>query len=118
MHEPATKWKNDRSSPIKELLGKWLFVLYALLYGGFMFINVTSPDFMGHDIGGINVAIAYGFILIISAMILAFAYNHVCTHAEEIMNRETEPDGEIAESGGKSSGESGGETGEEAGDEA
>ena len=89
MHEPSVKWKKDRSSPIKELLGKWLFIIYAILYGGFMFLNVTSPAFMGTDIGGINVAIAFGLILIIVAMILAVAYNHVCTSVERIMNRTT-----------------------------
>ncbi len=90
MHGPSTKWKKDRSSPIKELLGKWLFLIYAILYASFMFVNVTSPEFMGNDIGGINVAIAYGFILIIVAMLLAVAYNHVCTSVERIMNRTTE----------------------------
>jgi hypothetical protein len=87
MHGQPSKWKKDRSSPIKELLGKWLFVLYAILYVGFMAINVTSPSFMRNDVGGINVAIAYGVVLIIFAMILAFAYNHVCSTIEGIMNR-------------------------------
>lgn len=87
MHGPSAKWKKDRSSPIKELLGKWLFIIYAILYVGFMFVNVTSPAFMGTDVGGINVAIAFGLILIIVAMILAVAYNHVCTNVELIMNR-------------------------------
>ena len=87
MHEPATQWKKDNSSSIKELLGKWLFLLYAIVYGGFILINVTSPGFMGTDVGDINVAIAYGFGLIIFAMILAFAYNHVSTHAEDLLNK-------------------------------
>lgn len=87
MHGPTAKWEKDRSSPIKELLGKWLFIIYAILYGGFMFVNVTSPDFMGTDVGGINVAIAFGLILIIVAMILAVAYNHICTSMERVMNR-------------------------------
>lgn len=88
MHGPATQWKKDNASSIKELLGKWLFLLYAIVYSGFILINVTSPDFMGIYVGDINVAIVYGFGLIIFAMILAFAYNHVSTHAEEILNNE------------------------------
>jgi uncharacterized membrane protein (DUF485 family) len=88
MHEPATQWKKDYSSSLKELLGKWLFLLYAIVYGGFIIINVTSPEFMGIDVGGFNVAIIYGFGLIIFAMVLAFAYNHVCTRAEELMNKD------------------------------
>lgn len=88
VHGPATQWKKDNASSIKELLGKWLFLLYAIVYGGFILINVTSPDFLGIYVGDINVAIVYGFGLIIFAMILAFAYNHVSTHAEEILNDE------------------------------
>jgi uncharacterized membrane protein (DUF485 family) len=102
MHGSATEWKKDYSSSLKELLGKWLFLLYAIVYGGFMLINVTSPSFMGIEIGGFNVAIVYGFGLIIFAMILAFAYNHVCTRAEELMNKdedeheETEEEADVA----------------------
>ena len=97
MHGPATQWKNDNSSSIKELLGKWLFLLYAIVYGGFILINVTSPAFMGIDVGDINVAIAYGFGLIIFAMILAFAYNHVSTHAEELLNKDEAQEEEAEE---------------------
>ena len=100
MHEPAAKWKKDAASSLKELLGKWLFLLYAIVYGGFILINVTSPAFMGIAVGGFNVAIVYGFGLIIFAMILAFAYNHVCTHAEELMNRDDGLDEEPEEEGG------------------
>ena len=84
-HGPATEWKRDKASSLKELLGKWMFLLYTLVYAGFIFINVFSPKFMGIDIGSINVAIFYGFGLIIFAIFLAFAYNHVGTHAEELL---------------------------------
>lgn len=97
MHGPSTEWKKDNSSSIKELLGKWLFLLYAIVYGGFILINVTSPSFMGIDIGDINVAIAYGFGLIIFAMILSFAYNHISTRAEELLNKEEEQGEETKE---------------------
>jgi ABC-type tungstate transport system substrate-binding protein len=43
---------------------------------------------MATDVGAINVAIAYGFLLIIIAVVLAFAYNHFCTRAEEMMQPE------------------------------
>lgn len=89
MHR-STEWKNDNSSSIKELLGKWLFVLYAIVYGGFVVINVISPKFMGIEVGSLNVAIVYGFILILFAMLLAFAYNHVSSHAEGILNNDEE----------------------------
>jgi uncharacterized membrane protein (DUF485 family) len=94
MHGPSSEWKKDNSSSIKELLGKWLFILYAIVYGGFIVINVVSPKFMGIEVGSLNVAIVYGFLLIVFAMLLAFAYNHVSSHAEEILNK----DGEVEES--------------------
>ena len=93
MHGPSSQWKKDNSSSIKELLGKWLFILYAIVYGGFIVINVFSPKFMGIEVGSLNVAIVYGFLLIVFAMLLAFAYNHVSSHAEEILNN----DGEVEE---------------------
>lgn len=93
MHGPSTEWGKDSSSSIKELLGKWLFVLYAIVYAGFIMINVLSPEFMGIEVGSLNVAIVYGFLLIVFAMLLAFVYNHVSSHAEEVMNS----DGEVEE---------------------
>lgn len=90
MHGPSSDWKKDNSSSVKELLGKWLFLLYAIVYGGFIVINVVSPKFMGIEVGSLNVAIVYGFLLIVFAMLLAFAYNHVCTHAEDVMNKDKE----------------------------
>lgn len=90
MHGPSSNWKKDNSSSVKELLGKWLFLLYAIVYGGFIVINVVSPKFMGIEVGSLNVAIVYGFLLIVFAMLLAFAYNHVSTHAEDVMNKDKE----------------------------
>ena len=90
MHGPSSNWKKDKSSSVKELLGKWLFLLYAIVYGGFIITNVVSPKFMGVEVGSLNVAIVYGFLLIVFAMLLAFAYNHVCTHAEDVMNKDKE----------------------------
>jgi uncharacterized membrane protein (DUF485 family) len=92
MHGPSSEWKKDNSSSIKELLGKWLFVLYAIVYGGFIVINIVSPKFMGTEIGSLNVALIYGFLLIVFAMFLAFVYNHVSSHTEEILNNDGEPE--------------------------
>ena len=52
-----------------------LFVLYLLLYGGFVFINTFSPETMeATPVMGVNVAILYGFGLIVSAFVLALIY--------------------------------------------
>lgn len=94
MHGPSIEWKKDNSSSLKELLGRWLFLIYGIVYGGFIVINVFSPKFMGIDVGSLNFAIVYGFGLIVFAILLAFAYNHVSTHAEELLNGNIKDDEE------------------------
>jgi len=57
-----------------------LFLLYLLLYGGFVLLNTFSPTTMEETpIEGINVAILYGFGLIVSAFVLALLYGLLCT---------------------------------------
>lgn len=97
MHDESTKWAKDESSVIKELVGKWLFFLYAIFYAGFIVINVANPSFMSINIGGLNMAIAFGFGLIILAMLLAFAYNHISTRAELLFSEIAEQISEKAE---------------------
>jgi uncharacterized membrane protein (DUF485 family) len=87
MHEGASMWEKDPAASLKILLGKWFFLIYSLVYAGFIIINVLSPAFMGIDVGSLNVAIVYGFGLIIFAMLLALAYNHISTLAEELLRR-------------------------------
>ena len=65
----------DKSIPYKIRLGLWMFSFYLLLYGGFIVINVVDPKLMGIDIGSLNLAIVYGFSLIIIALIMALIYN-------------------------------------------
>jgi uncharacterized membrane protein (DUF485 family) len=96
MHEKSSEWKKDNASSLKELLGRWLCLLYSMVYAGFIFINIASPKFMGIDVGSLNVAIIYGFGLILLAMILALIYNHVSTHAEELLNPEDEEKEDLA----------------------
>jgi uncharacterized membrane protein (DUF485 family) len=85
-HGPSTDWGQDRAASFKTRIGIWMFVFYALVYAGFVIINTFNPDLMASDIGGLNLAIVYGFGLIIFALILAFIYNAICTAAEEELN--------------------------------
>ena len=60
-------------------LGLKLFSVYLLLYGGFVFINAFSASTMEmQPIAGINLAILYGFGLIIAALALALLYGVMC----------------------------------------
>jgi len=82
-HGPTTKWGDDKSVPFKIKLGLWMFSFYLLLYGGFIVINVLNPKLMSADIGSLNLAIVYGFALIIIALIMALIYNFLSTRFEK-----------------------------------
>ena len=56
-----------------------LFTLYVLLYGGFVFTTALSPRSMSAEpVDGLNLAIVYGFVLIIAAFVLAILYGVLC----------------------------------------
>ncbi len=61
-----------------------LFVVYLVLYSGFMLINVFAPALMDETpLAGVNLAIWYGFLLIAAAIFLAFLYGALCRPASE-----------------------------------
>lgn len=61
-------------------LGVRLFFVYLLLYGGFVLINAFAPSQMeATPIAGLNLAILYGFGLIIGALVLSLVYGALCT---------------------------------------
>lgn len=65
-------------------LGLKLFAVYLLLYGGFVLINTFAPETMERTpIAGINLAILYGFALIIGAAALSLLYGFLCTAEDE-----------------------------------
>lgn len=83
LHEPAAPSGKDPASPYKMRLGAWMFLLYALIYAGFVAINLLSPLTMETEILlGLNLAVVYGFGLIIFALILALIYNSMCGREE------------------------------------
>jgi len=64
-------------------IGFVLFGAYLLLYGGFVFIAAFAPDVMERTpFLGLNVAILYGFGLIIAALIAALIYGFACKPEE------------------------------------
>jgi uncharacterized membrane protein (DUF485 family) len=64
-------------------LGLSLFAVYLALYGGFVFLNTFSPNTMDRlPWAGINLAVLYGFALIIGAVVLAFIYGIFSSDAE------------------------------------
>jgi len=94
LHGEAVKLGKDESAEIKSRIGLILFAVYAAIYAGFVFINTLSPKTMGTRIFmGLNLAIVYGFGLIILAIIMGILYNHYCTNLENKMNK---PQGDAA----------------------
>jgi hypothetical protein len=82
-HEPAGQAGADPASPYKTSLGSRMFVLYALLYAGFVAINVGAPVLMEREVvWGLNLATAYGLFLIVFAVLLALVYNALCSRKE------------------------------------
>lgn len=53
----------------------WLFAFYLALYVGFMLLTAFRPDVMATTpFGGVNLAILYGLLLIVTALALALFY--------------------------------------------
>ena len=83
LHKPAQQSGDDLASSYKSRLGVRMFWVYAIVYAGFVLINVISPPAMSTIvIAGLNLAVVYGFGLIVLAMVLALIYNWLCTRKE------------------------------------
>lgn len=83
LHEPARNVGKDLAADYKMKVGAWMFIFYALFYAGFVAINLISPVFMETKVLlGLNLAVVYGFGLILVALILALIYNSLCNQKE------------------------------------
>ena len=82
-HGPAVEWKKDRTADKKSKMGLIMVAIYILVYVVFVTINVVDPKLMKIDIGSLNLAIVYGFGLILLAVVQALVYNQYCTRLEE-----------------------------------
>lgn len=60
-------------------VGMGLFLVYLLFYTGFVVVNAFSPQTMDVILAaGVNLAIWYGFGLIVAALVLAGLYGWLC----------------------------------------
>jgi uncharacterized membrane protein (DUF485 family) len=83
LHEPAAKSGKDPAFAFKRRLGVIMFIVYAVVYAGFVLINLIKPGLMGWvAAAGLNLAVVYGFGLILFALILALIYNAACSRRE------------------------------------
>ncbi|MCE9606869.1 MAG: DUF485 domain-containing protein [Planctomycetia bacterium] len=84
-HGPSThiETEDEITAARNAKLGMKLFVLYLAVYAIYVFLAAFSPQTL-RTIGpfGLNVAVLYGFGLIIKALCLALVYAWICrTHA-------------------------------------
>jgi uncharacterized membrane protein (DUF485 family) len=88
-HGPAVELGTDNASSKKAKLGVWFFYLYLFLYAGFVVVGVLNYELLGLEIlGGLNLAIVYGFGLIVFAVLLGILYNNMCSRYEDDLNKE------------------------------
>ena len=92
LHEPAAKTEHDPAASYKMRLGVWMFVAYFLIYAGFVAINLMKPVLMERRIiFGLNLAVVYGFFLIIVALLMALVYSRFCTRQEMALKTDAQP---------------------------
>ena len=90
LHEPVKHEDRDGATPYKMRLGVWMFLAYLVVYSGFVALNVIKPVMMESVVFlGLNLAVVYGFGLIIVALILALIYNQLCKNKESEFNSGT-----------------------------
>ena len=80
IHQPAMP--AEATDPVVESynsrLGLWLFAVYFVAFAGFVLINAVWPAWMDVVVAGLNVAVIYGFGLIVGAFLLALLYAWLC----------------------------------------
>lgn len=88
LHEPAAPVEQDHAAHCKTRDGVKMFILYAMVYGGFVAINLIQPELMERIVFlGMNLAVVYGLGLIVFALVLALVYNRLCVGHESRLNR-------------------------------
>lgn len=85
LHGPAQDSGPDPASKYKTRLGVRMFIVYCLIYAGFVFTNVLTEGQAMQVIlvAGLNLAVVYGVGLIVLALVLALIYNFLCTKKEQ-----------------------------------
>ncbi len=87
-HGPAVKLGVDNASEAKSKLGIKMFFVYLVVYVGFVTIATVNPALLEITMfAGLNLAIVYGFTLIVLAIIMGLTYNQLATKLEDTLNK-------------------------------
>ena len=77
MNSPSSPTSPERQYNTR--LGLILFTIYLVLYLGFVLINAVNARLMERIVlAGLNLAIVYGMVLIVFALVLALIYGMMC----------------------------------------
>jgi uncharacterized membrane protein (DUF485 family) len=86
--EPA----DSSALPAASRLGLSLFFVYTLLYLAFVLLNAFAADTMDRVVfAGLNLAIVFGFGLIIAAIVMAFVYGFALRESGKPQSNSTPP---------------------------
>ncbi len=83
-HGPAVEVEEHQEvSAYKTKIGIRFFIVYSIVFSGFIVINTFVPQLMKVKVVfGLNLAVTYGFSLIIAAVVMGLVYNAVCSRKE------------------------------------
>ena len=88
-HGPAVDHEPDPASSYKTKIGVYLVIIYGIIYAGFIVLNTVIPRIMESPvIFNLNLAVVYGFGLILLAIIMGLIYNYFCTKKEDEFKNE------------------------------
>ena len=69
----------DRAISHNARLGLVLFFIYLIFYATFVYLSAFRGDLMAQPaLAGVNLAVVYGFALILGAFLLALVYMILC----------------------------------------
>lgn len=95
MHGPNITTEKEYASEYKSKTGIKLFAVYAALYAGFILVNTFKSSVMETILfAGLNLAVIYGFSLILVAIGMGIVYNYLCTKKEQEL-KAADPEAEV-----------------------
>ena len=87
-HGPAVKLGVDNASEAKSKLGIKMFFVYLVVYVGSVTLATVNPAILEMTMfAGLNLAMVYGFTLIILAIVMGLVYNQMATKLEDTLNK-------------------------------
>ncbi len=77
-YRPRVHTNSPEPSPRSDSTGQWrrwaLLAVYVVAYGGFIGVTVAAPGLLAMRVaGGVNLAVVWGFALIVLAFVVALA---------------------------------------------